>query len=547
MHFADRLTLSDQWVASAGRLRIVAEGSSGVFTAFCGNYVMNIYAVTSKSILAVSILLTVSLSVSAKRTHASELDSVCQLNIPNGYCQLISPSVKMTTLPSITPATSNAAEFGTFKKPFSVTSLWNSRPRQVAFGSVVIPTSSYYPLVGTGSYSTIAFLASSTDSAVTVYPADGKPGVWDPDSEAYYPSITIPHWPSETVPATGTDGHADIVDVEKGVIHSFFQLKNTNGRWTATQYAWASLKDRGWGDGAHYFQGARAAGIPSMAGLIRKHEINDGAPQFYHALAMSLTYNGMSNIEQYVYPATSGDYGWKQNYGFIPMGALMMLPPSFDANSIADPDLRKVVNTLKTFGAYVVDRNVGTPFYIYVENGSNYTLHKGGWNSVVAKDLHRIREAMRQVTHAKDWVDALGNPIASLPAANLASMRGPWRTRTSGGQIPRFDSYSQNLVFTNTSKVESAENASGRVISGVKWAKPVKGKLYEFRVEATNGGRAYLRFWGGGKEQFNTRALGNGQTFRFHWPTVDGTPIMGAVSGIGAKTEVRGILTQVNE
>lgn len=162
---------------------------------------MNIYAVTSKSILVVSILLTTSIAVSAKKSHASALDPVCQLNTPNGYCQLFSPSVKLTTLPSITPATSNAAEFGTFKRPFSVTSLWNSRPRQVAFGSVVIPTSSYYPLVGTGSYSTIAFLASSTDSAVTVYPADGKPGVWDPDSEAYYPSITIPHWPSETVPA----------------------------------------------------------------------------------------------------------------------------------------------------------------------------------------------------------------------------------------------------------------------------------------------------------------------------------------------------------
>ena len=136
---------------------------------------MNIYAVTSKSILAVSILLAASLAVSAKQSHASELEPVCQLNIPNGYCQLINPSLKLTSMPSIAPATTNAAEFGTFNKPFSVTSLWNSRPRQVAFGSVVIPTSSYYPLVGTGSYSTIAFLASSTDSAVTVYPADGKP------------------------------------------------------------------------------------------------------------------------------------------------------------------------------------------------------------------------------------------------------------------------------------------------------------------------------------------------------------------------------------
>lgn len=508
---------------------------------------MHIKVANPKSVICGGLLFAITLTVHSTSISAEKYEPVCEVNQNSGYCLTALPQGSLISTPAVESIISNPNEFGTFNRPFSVNSLWNSRPTQVVLGNYVIPTSSYYPLVGTGSYSTRAFLAKETDAAVTVYPPDGKPGVWDPDSEAYLPSITIPHWPSETVPASGTDGHADIIDVERKIIHSFFQLKNNNGRWTATQYAWSSLDDRGWGDGGHYFQGARAAGIPSVAGLIRKHEINDGASQYYHALAMSLTYNAMSGSQQYVYPATSGDRTFTQNYGQIPMGTLLMLPPSFNSDSIASPALRKVVNTLKTFGAYVVDRNVGTPFYIYVENGSGYTLHEGGWNSVVAKDLHRIREALRPVVYAKNWVNGVGEPIASVPRLNMVSMRGPWRARVSGGSVPTFNSLTQTVTFTNTTKAEYAENASGRIIAGVNWARPVPGKLYEFRAEATNNGRAYLRFWGDGKEQFNSRPLANGDTFRFYWPTVKGTPIMGVVSGVGAKTEIRGVLTQVQD
>lgn len=506
---------------------------------------MHIQVTSSKSVIYGGFLLAITLAVQSISVAATEFEPVCQLNQSSGFCSATKPVQTLISTPAVNTEISNPSEFGTFNRPFSVNSLWNSRPTKVILGSAVIPESSYYPLVGTGSYSTTAFLAEKSDTPLTVYPPDGKPGVWDPDSEVYFPSITLPHWPSEAVPASGSDGHADIVDVNRKIIHSFFQLKNNNGRWTATQYAWSRLDGRGWGDGAHYFQGARAAAIPSMAGLIRKHEINDGASQYHHALALSLTYTGMSKIEQYVFPATSGDRTYTQNSGQIPTGALLMLPPSFDSASIANPALRKVVNTLKTYGAYAVDRNVGTPFYIYVENGSNFNLHQGGWNSVVAKDLQRIRAALRPVTYAKDWVNGIGEPIVALPSLNMASMRGPWRARSTGGKIPMFDSFSQSAVFVNTTKIETSENASGRIISGVRWAKPIPGKLYEFRVEATNNGRAYLRFWGGGVEQFNSRSLGNGDTYRFYWPSVSGTPIMGVVSGVGSKTEIRGVLTQV--
>lgn len=501
--------------------------------------------VISKASICIASLVAITLIGQSSPLKAQEFQPACQVNQPSGFCHSIYPGGNLVSLPAPEPLVSSASDFGTFNRPFSVNSFWNSRPRKVIFGTATIPESQYYPLVSTGSYSTTPFRATSTDEPMTVYPPAGSRGVWDPDAETYLPSVTIAHWPSETVPASGSDGHADIVDVEKGVIHSFFKLKKVDGRWVATQYAWSLLNGRGWGNGAHYFQGARASAVPSMAGVIRKHEINDGKSQYHHALALSLTYNAMSNVEQYVYPATSGDAAWLVNSGKIPTGALLMLPPTFDSASIASPALRKVVNTLKTYGAYVIDRNVGTPFYIYVENGTNFTLHQGGWSSVVAKDLHRIRAALRQVTYAKEWVNGMGIMITQLPKLNLVSMRGPWRNSATGGTTPAFNSGLQSVEFSNTTKVETAENSSGRVISGVKWAKPIAGKLYEFRVKATNGGKAYLRFWGGGAEQFNTRALGDGAAYRFYWPAVSGTPIMGVISGIGAKTVISGLLTQV--
>lgn len=225
----------------------------------------------------------------------------------------------------------------------------------------------------------------------------------------------------------------------------------------------------------------------------------------------------------------------------------MMLPPTFDATKISNLDLRKVVNTLKTYGAYVVDRNVGTPFYIYVENGSDFNLHRGGWNSAVANDLQRIRAALKQVTYARDWVNGRGEPVASLEPLNMVSMRGPWRPIVKGETFPVFESALQSVVFGATNKAYTAESSSDRAISRVKWAKPVKGRLYEFRVEASNGGRAYLRYWGGGVQQFHSRALSNGETYRFRWPTVDGASILGTVSGIGEKTVIRAMLTEIAE
>ena len=365
-------------------------------------------------------------------------------------------------------AASTIYSFGTYEKPYAASSLWNSRPIEPTLGDFQIPTSWYYPAVQEGAYSTGVFLAKYNDPAIRVVGAAGTKGVWDTDSETYRSDILVYHWPANVIPATGGDGHADIVDPANGIVHSFYQLKKVNGLWTATQYGWTALGGSGWGDPAHYFQGARATGVPASAGIIRTYELNDGDVMYRHALALSLTNNALSPNPPYTFPATTADgfASWK-NTGLIPEGALLMLPSTFNVDSLKTPELRKIANTLKTYGAYVVDANFGTPFVIYVENGSGFNLHKNGWNSMAAYELHILRQALRQVVATNGWLDGNDKPFKPSTNMNLISMRGPWQL-VSDGELGVFNSSQQMLQFGNTAAPVIQVNNAYRNVSRIE-------------------------------------------------------------------------------
>ncbi|OYT99166.1 MAG: Atrophin-1 multi-domain protein [Burkholderiales bacterium PBB1] len=421
------------------------------------------------------------------------------------------------------PAVSVAAEaFGTPLRPFSAQSPWNARPVAPVFGDFEIPRSAYYPTLAEGKWSTGVFIASAGDKSVTVLGPLDKPGVWDPDSEVTHESIVIPRWPADVVPAEGTDGHADIVDPITGIIHSLFKLKRVDGQWRALQYAWTRLDGRGWGEPGHYFQGARASAVPTMGGLIRTHEVNDGDSVYRHALAMSLTFNGLSPSPAYVFPATSADGGAeKTNSGQIPEGALMMLPPEYDTASIKEPKLRKVAETLKLFGAYVVDRNVGTPFVIYVENGTQLNVHGGKWNSEVARELDRMRSGLRQVVAVNGWIDGNGRALTQLDQQlNLLSMRGPWRLVKGDGPLGDFQTWQQAVVFPPGGSVTHQINTSGRTLHTIAWARPQPGDRYLLTARAEGGGSLRLQLYDAGGQSllYDSGELADGQSAEFAWP-----------------------------
>lgn len=412
--------------------------------------------------------------------------------------------------------------FGVSVRPFSVTSPWNARPIRPVFGEFEIPRATYFPTLAEGKWSTGVFLARDADKPVTVLGPVDRPGVWDPDSEVSRPSIVIPRWPAEVIPASGADGHADIVDPISGIVHSFFKLQNVDGQWRAKQYAWSRLDGRGWAEPGHYYQGARATGVPSMAGVIRTHEVYDGDTLFRHALAMSLTVTGLSPSPTYVFPATSADHGAeKLNSGQVPQGALLMLPPDYDTSTISDTRLRRVAETLKVYGAYVVDRNQGTPFVIYVENGTDLRLHKPVWNNTVARELDRMRAALRQVVSVEGWLDGEGKPMQMDRRVNLLSMRGPWKVVNGDGVPGDFDTWKQAVVFPpGSSKVEQV-NSRGNSLHPVTWAKPQAGAAYRLSVTASGGGTLRMQLYDSAslrEKLYDSGTLANGESVVFKWP-----------------------------
>jgi len=462
-------------------------------------------------------------------------------------------SLSVFTVPKIATVSTATITYGDYLRPYAASSLWNSRPVNPVFSAYAIPKNIYFPSIATGAYSTGVFLASATDRPMTVVGRGSTDtttvGVADPDSGGSR-VITIPRWPAGVLPASGTDGHADIVDPITKIVHSFWQLKQINGRWTAALYSWSKLDGTGWADPAHYYQGARAVGIPASAGLIRKHEIKDGMPIYTHALAISLPHNALSNgvnVPAYIFPATSADGTVSNNSGAIPEGALMMLPPSFDSSGIANADLKKIVETLKVYGAYVVDRNTGTPFAMYVENDSGFNLMPKGWDNTIANQLDQIRANLRQVVSAQDWVGTDGKSVAEAIKAqqrmNILSMRGPW-SKQYGTAAVTYDTETQTLWFGATATKTVYANANNTGLTRVNWAVPKAGTYVNFTVTATGGATLRLQVSSGNVLAFDSKELANGQSMRFLWPA-NGRVTLIAGSGTNGVSSVKADLVPI--
>ncbi len=431
--------------------------------------------------------------------------------------------------------------WGTFERVFAADSLWNSYPVNPVLGDYQIPPTKkpeYFPVIAGGAYSTAAFLASKTDPPMTVHGNGNAANPNCPDVGGTCP-VVIPHWPASVKAATGTDGHADIIDVDAGIIHSFWQLTtDAAGVWHTTQYAWSPLKGSGWADPAHFSQGARASGVCTIAGVIRIHEADDGEEMFHHALALSL--DGTAEIPGFVFPATLEDNNSSTNYkGKIPMGSLLMLPADFDTSKIKSLGLLKVIKTLQVYGARLVDTNGDTPYAIYVENGSSFTVSTkppGEWDTVVENQLFDIAHALRVMSESEGFIDGNGKKFTPNQNLNRLSMRGAWNAVANGGA---FDSWRQALVFpaTTAAVTQTQTNATGDY--RVSWAPWTAGAKYKFTVKATGGAKLNMQFKDGAfKTILETGSLGDGESKSFLMPVDNGYPVLVATSGVGAESSV---------
>ena len=259
-----------------------------------------------------------------------------------------------------------------------------------------------------------------------------------------------------------------------------------------------------------------------------------------------MTFNALAADPAYTYPATAADINAaKLNHGTIPEGALVMLPATFDLAAIKNPALQKVARTLQSYGAYIVDANEGTPYAIYVEIGSKFSLMGDKWDNEIAAELDRIRGGLRRVVSVSQWVDGNGAVFTPPRNLNLLSMRGPW-SAADGGATGAFETWEQAVVFPANGRKVVQSNTSGRSMQEINWAVPQPGVTYRLKVRGSNG--ATLRFEladAAGRKAYDSGVLANGATMDFKWPASGFKPWLTVASGERGGGQVSATLTAI--
>jgi hypothetical protein len=159
----------------------------------------------------------------------------------------------------------------------------------------------------------------------------------------------------EFSPAGGGDAQIIVVNPSTGDEWGFWKLRrSTTGQWTATNgyhynVYWDGHPPRTASGSAF---GARGAGVPYFAGLVRPHEIKRG--HIDHALAFAFDYPS----DTWVFPAAKSD-GNSSDPCSLPEGARLQLDPA-----VGDAELRArgcgpaavvIAHALQEYGMYVVD------------------------------------------------------------------------------------------------------------------------------------------------------------------------------------------------
>ena len=168
-----------------------------------------------------------------------------------------------------------------------------------------------------------------------------------------------------------------------------------------------------------------------------------------------------------------------------------------------------------------MDRNYGTPFAMYVENGANFSMSNLSWDNDVAAELQRIRAALRIVVTAAKFLDGNGNTLAAPTNVNLLSMRGPGNSwyRLSGDAVARFDTWSQSVMYDQPNTKNSTHiNGSKLGYNQVTWGMLEVNKVYTFSVTTTGGAQLGMSINNaGGSTVYNSGYLTNGKSADFVW------------------------------
>lgn len=199
-------------------------------------------------------------------------------------------------------------------------------------------------------------------------------------------------------------GDHHVLVVEKGACRLWesYYAYNIWGNWySMATAAWDlksnSLRPNNWAS-------ADAAGLPITPLLAKAHEANAG--EIKHALRMTLRDAAIALNWQWPARYSAG----AENYGGVPMGALLRLKADFVIPSNWTPQAKAVATAAKRYGIYVADN--GPDFYIQGAPSGAW----GGWNTY---------ENLRGISmHNMEFVDL--KAVTGHPRFNPDSMQASW-------------------------------------------------------------------------------------------------------------------------
>lgn len=249
------------------------------------------------------------------------------------------PTASPTATPTTAPVT-GTRDAGL--QPFSSTSAWNMPigsgvKFEAATGSRTASLlSGPKAVINRDQWSVTVSQATTSDPSATINGSRNK---------ATFTALV----PKSAGPTGGDDRHVTVVQPDRRTAYDIYKWETYSGSTVQTQIV-NKVDLAGSGIGI----GARAAGVPSVAGLIRAEELRNG--HIPHALALAVP--GSVLKQGPVWPATRQDADAATSYtGQVPMGALFAIPSSVDVTRLGlSAEGVALARALQDYGAYVVDR-----------------------------------------------------------------------------------------------------------------------------------------------------------------------------------------------
>lgn len=258
---------------------------------------------------------------------------------------------------------------------------------------------------------------------------DGDPRLLAP---GMHPSVArgVPI-PLDAMPDGQLDAHLTVVEVDEGRVYDLWNChRDPDGTWRSNAAIAYDLHGEGLfsaddiagirnDESVHFYGPCRASGVPALAGLIMREEVEAGI--IGHKLALACPVAG---LQRRVCPPAIWTDGWMP--GGVPEGCCLQLDPSLDLDRLPlSREARVVARALQTHGAVLVD------------NAGSVTLY-GEW--------------LPRADGEKSWAGLLGEgDLTGLPLERFRVLDTSGQLR-EGGSHPVFHHEMAPLFYAHLKK-----------------------------------------------------------------------------------------------